>query len=319
MSKRVVRIQSFLAKIEATEGTDPTLAATNAIRLAGPMQITDGAEFMNLREDAISEGLGPLSPLVPAGKFVELVFGVHLRGYGSAYSASNLPEVDALLRACGLSQTVVTTGGSESVTYELRDTGQESCYCKFYLDGMLRAVAGCRGTVALEAPAGQPMTARFTLRGIYVAPSDTSLLAGTYQSTVPPNFAAASALAINGVTSLIGRRFTTELGNTIAARANANGTDGLAGFHITRRVPKATVQVEAPLAATFNPRALRAAGTAMVLDITVGATQYNRVKTKMDKFTITEVAGAETDGMLDDVITGVVSPEGTEDYAILYD
>lgn len=132
-------------------------------------------------------------------------------------------------------------------------------------------------------------------------------------------FAAASALSINGVTSLIGRRFTTELGNTIAARPNANATDGLAGFHITRRAPKATVQVEAPLVATFDPRALRAAATAMVLDTTVGATQYNRIKTHMDKFTITEVGHAETDGLLDDVITGVVSPEGTEDYAIIYD
>jgi hypothetical protein len=319
MSKRLERVQSLVAKIESSEGVDVSPGTGDAVRPAGSIGIQDGAEVANGRDDAISETIDRLGPLPLSAKWVELTIPVHLRGYGSAYSASNLPESDVLNRICGLSQTVVTTGGSESVTYELRSTGQESATLKWYADGMLHALLGCRGTVAFSAPAGDALMATYTVRGIYVLPTDTSLVAGTYDTTVPPLFKASSSLSFNGVTSLVVRNFEAALNGTIAPRLNANASDGLAGFHITQRDPTASFRCEAPLAATSDFRTLRDAATAVVLDVTVGATQYNRVKFHFDKFTPRTVERSYDQGFQLDTVGGRVSVEGTEDFALIFD
>lgn len=319
---RLVRVQSLLAKIETTEGSDISPATANAIRPAGPLALELGAEVQNLRSDTITEVLGKLGPLPPGAKWARLTIPVQVRGFGSAYSASNLPEVDVLLRICALSQTVVTTGGSESVTYELRTTGQESATIYFYEDGKLAKMLGCRGTLTVSAPAGQPLVFTFTVSGIYVARTDTSLVAGTYQSSTPALFRGASSLAYNSV-SLIGRSYSADLGNQVASRLNANATDALAGFHVTDRNPTASFVCEDPLVATADFEGDWVAATARVLDILVAppaSPQYNRCKIHHDKFTPSPAPTfGDDNGMRLATVNGIVSVEGTEDFAIIFD
>lgn len=322
MPGRLTRVESCLVKIETTEGVDSTPATGNAVRCAGPVGIEEGAEFQNPRDDTISETIDRLGPLAPAGKYVQLTIPVHLRGFGSAYSASNLPEVDALLRSCALSQTVVTTGGSESVTYDFRSTGQESCTIYLYHDGLLNKVLGCRGTVQFAGPAGQPLTATFTMRGLMQTVTDTGVVAGTYQATTPPLVRGASTLVYNAVATLVCRSLGLDLGGTVSPRGSVNATDALAGYHITSRKTMANFVCEGPLVGTADLRGDRDAATARVLDYTVApasSPQYNRIKVHMDKFTPTQVGVADQDEFEVNNVQGIVSIEGSEDCAIIFD
>lgn len=319
MSKRLIRVQSLLVKLESTEGTDSVPGTTNAIRPAGPLLLEIGAEVQNGREDVPTEVLGKLGPLPPGAKFARLSIPWQARGYGSAYSASNLPEADALFQIAALSQTVVTTGGSESVTYDLLTTGQKSASIYFYLDGKLHKILACRCDLGWSAAAGGPMVFTFSVSGIYVAATDTSLVAGTYQSTVPPLFRGTSSLAYNSV-AVISRSYSGQLGNQLVARPNANAADALAGFHVTDRNPEASFDCEDPLIATADFEADWVAATARVLDCQVGSTQYNRVKINLDKFTPTPAPSYRNDsGIMVVGVAGKISIEGTQDCEIKFD
>ena len=319
MSKRLIRVQSLLVKIESTEGTDSTPVGANAVRPAGPLTLELGQEVQNFRQDVITELLSKLGPLPPAAKFARLSIPWQVRGSGSAYSASNLPEVDPLFRACAMSQTVVTTGGSESVTYELKTSTQESTTIYLYIDGKLHKMLGCRGTWSASAEAGQPAVVTFVMTGIYVAVTDTSLVAGTYQSTIPPLFRGASSLVYNAVSSLIVRRYGVDIANTVAARLNANATDALAGYHVTDRNPEASFVLEDPLVATATIEADAVAATQRVLDMQVGSTQYNRLKVHLDTFTPNLPSFAQNNGFYEATVTGRIGNEGTEDLALVFD
>lgn len=321
MSKRLIRVQSLLVEIESTEGTDPTPATANAVRPAGPLTLELGAEVVNMRDDVITEVLSKLGPLPPAAKFARLTIPWHVRGFGSAYSASNLPEADALFRACAMSQTVVTTGGSESVTYELRSTGQESCAIYFYVDGKRHILLGCRGTWSANLEAGHPGVITFVVTGVYAnAASDQSLVAGTYQSTVPPLYRSSSVgLVYNSVSALIARRYGCDIGNTVTARLNANAADALAGFHVTDRNPEASFVVEDPLVATADFEGDWIAATQRVLDAQLGATQYNRCKFHHDRFTPNQPAYSQEAGLQLATVSGRIGNEGSEDVALVFD
>lgn len=320
MSKRLMRVQSLLAKVESTEGTDATPSGANAIRLAAPVSLEVGADAQNHREDAVTEALGHLGPIAPSAKTCAVTIRWRARGFGAAYSASNLPEADPLFQACALSQTVVTTGGSESVTYDVLSTGQKSCTIYIYEDGKLHKITAARGNMSVSAPAGQPAVFTFTMRGIYNAATDTSLVTGTYSgATAEPLFKGSSSLSYNSVTSLICRSYELDLGNSIAPRLSANATDGLAGFHVTNRASTARFVVEDPLVATTDFEADWAAATARALYVTVGSTQYNRVKVQCDKFTVTGPTYGEDNGIIVATVPGIVSVEGTKKVSVLFD
>lgn len=319
MSKRLMRVQGLWAKTEATEGTDPTPVATNAVRLAEPALLELGAEIENLQDDVVMEVLGKASPLSPAAKWAQLTVGWQIRGAGSAYSGSNLPEVDALLQACALSQTVVTTTTTESVTYELMTSSQKSATLYLMTDGKRSKMLGARGNLVIVKEAGQPGRINFTMRGIYDAVTDTAFATGTYGSTVPPLFKGASSLVYNAVSSLIARRFEARLGNVTTPRLNANAADALAGYHITDRTAEAEFTVEDPLVATAAFEADWAAGTSRVLDTQLGSTQYNRFKVHLDRFTPRPPSFLNDNGLVLTRVAGRVGIEGTEDFSLIFD
>ena len=63
-------------------------------------------------------GLLDALPGVPGELMARVSFDVRLRGKGAAYSASAKPEAGVLFRACGASETVDATPGTEKVTYK---------------------------------------------------------------------------------------------------------------------------------------------------------------------------------------------------------
>src|SRR5262245_31490976 len=118
-----INIATLLLKEETTFGTEATPSASTdgmLLAMAGntPNWMPDEVEFDgNLGDN--SAGLQGFEYAPPAGRTVSINAPMYFRGYGSAYSASNVPPngFHVGMKACGYGVTVVTTGGSESITY----------------------------------------------------------------------------------------------------------------------------------------------------------------------------------------------------------
>ena len=102
------RKRLILAKIEATYGTDPTPTGAEAI-LVRNLEITP-LEAETVSRELIRPYLGASDQLLAQTR-VGINFEVELAGSGTAGTA---PAYSALMKSCGLSETVVAT---TSVTY----------------------------------------------------------------------------------------------------------------------------------------------------------------------------------------------------------
>ena len=107
-------------------------------------------------------------------------FKTELQGAGVADTP---PAWGALMRACGLAQTITTTAGEKRVTYSPISTGFESLCIHFYRDGVRYNTRGVRGTVKLDLTAYQRPMAEWEFWGFDTAasevavPTDTSFAA----------------------------------------------------------------------------------------------------------------------------------------------
>jgi len=101
----------------------------------------------------------------------------------SVYGTDPTPAYGPLLKACGLSETVVS---ATSVTYEPVSTSFDSVTIYFNNSGVLHKATGCRGSFTLNAEVGAIPTIAFTFTGIYAAPTDVSISAPTYANQADP-------------------------------------------------------------------------------------------------------------------------------------
>ncbi len=278
-----IRVQGVLAKIEATYGVDPTpVPATDGVQVEGGYiwpDMTENYLQSNERNELAGGGMGRGLAGSTSGRWGQISFNKALKGAGSAYSASNKPEEDVLLRACGFDETVVTTTGSETVTYAPVSTGFESITIYGYTTGQLFKMLGCYGTVEITIQPGLIATARFTFSGMITAdPTDVALPSIDYPcvDVVPPACKAAG-LTLGSYDPDDFRSFVFNMQTLVEERPGGNASDGIAGFDINDWDAIFTTVIDKPALSSFNPWTYRQNRTAFAWDITVGATQYNKV------------------------------------------
>lgn len=221
ISRRVIT-----AKIEVTQGSDvaPTPAA-DAVKVENPaFSWVDPRMF----EPASVKPAFGAEQAIYGGALGQLTFDVLLKGSGTAGTA---PEVDALLRACGLA---VTNVPATSDTYAPVSTGQESVSIYYYDDGKLTKLLGAMGNVTFEMPAGNPVKASFTMTGHVVDPVDTALPTPTFNATVPPVYNNASFTTDSFAAKISALSF--DLGNEMAKPEDVSGTDGWGDMQIVDRI-----------------------------------------------------------------------------------
>lgn len=174
----LTRKRLILAKTETTYGTDPTpTGAANAI-LVRNLEITPlQAELVD--RQLVKPYFGGNAQLLAQTR-VEVTFEVELAGSGAAGTA---PAYGPVLKACGLSETIVAT---TSVTYAPVSSSFSSVTIYFHNDGIRHKVTGCRGTFELNGQVGQIPVISFTMTGIYNAPTDVSLPTPTYANQATP-------------------------------------------------------------------------------------------------------------------------------------
>ncbi len=321
------RVNAVLAKVETVSGTDatPTLSA-NALRTVGAVLLNFGYLAGNNRDDVVWGGLGAIERAAPTGRFGKFDVTLEVKGYGAAYSATNRPEGDAFLRASGMSATVVTTAGSESVTYTTLDTALETMTVYLYAGSKLFKLVGCTASPKLSAAANGRGLITFSVQGRLVSdPTDQSLGATTVNLTTPPVFAGAGAgLSIGSFTPassepLMLRQLDVDWGTVTTERSSAGASDGLVGWVITDRKIRWTETVEAVSLSTFDPYALSKtvlSGLPLVA-AAIGTVQYNRMKLFGGKWaleapTVQDASGLLTWQLQGNLVAGTESTSGRE-------
>jgi len=283
----------ILAKSESPYGTDPTpTAAANAILALNPeiKEIQEPIE-RNINISTLSN-----KPSLKGSQFAEVTFSVELKGSGTAGTA---PRLGALLQACSMEEISIS---STSVTYEPVSSGQNSVTLWIYIDGRLHKVNGARGSVKLNLTAGQLCMLEFNFSGKYTAPTNASIVSGTYD-TPNPQPCKSCAFTYDSKTTLIAKMIEIDLANTLARRNDLSAATGIAGYEITARKPVMTFDVEAQIQTSYTFRTDQLT-TQKAVSAVVGATAGNICTVTVPVFNITNIEYADEEGILLEKLTG---------------
>lgn len=302
-----MRSQVALA-IEGVEGTSETLAASDAV-LAENIKFEQDVKMTERKPAALS--LSPF-PAVPGSRTAKVTFDVMLHGSGTAGTA---PDFGVALQGCGLAETVVA---ATSVTYAPASAAIPSLTIGVYKDGKRFQAAGARGTVKLEAKAGEPAKLSFEFTGVSTTETDTALLTGVaYQTAAPPAFLGAS-LAL-GTYAAICESVGIDLANTIALRPDVNSAGGYASTLITARAPKLTLNPEAVLCAAKDWYSAWVAGTQMAFTAVIGGAAGNKCTVSAPKAQIATRKMEEREGVVvDSLELGLFRDTGDDELELAF-
>jgi len=305
------RKRLILAKTETTYGTDPTpTGATNAI-LVRNLEITP-LQADTVTRDLIRPYLGNSDQLLAQTR-VEVTFEVELAGSGAAGTA---PAYGAVLKACGLSETVVAT---TSVTYAPVSASFSSVTLYFHNDGIRHKVTGCRGTFELSAEVGQIPVISFTLTGIYNAPTDESLPTPTYANQAAPLIFKNGNTSNFSIFSYSGclQSLSFQIANEVVYRELVGCTKESL---IVNRAPAGDVVIEAPSIATKDFFAIATGSSTGSISFQHGATAGNIVTFTTAQADIANPSYSDQDGiqMLNLPYVAVPTSAGNDELSLVY-
>ena len=263
----LTRNRLLLAKSESSYGTTPSPApaGTDAVLVSGlevePLRL-------ELKDRELVQGHLGNSAQVVGQSSVGVSFSVELAGSGTAGTA---PRWGPLMKACGFSETVVT---STSVTYAPISSSFSSVALDFRNDGMKHLILGVRGSVAIEMGAGDLPKLNFTFVGIYGAPTATSNPTATFTNQAAP--VAVNADNTTGVSvhsySACMNAFSLDLANDVIFRQLAGCSKQVM---ITDRKPSGSITLELPALGTKDFYSIAAAQTAGSISFQHGQTAGN--------------------------------------------
>ena len=304
------RKRLILAKAEATYGTDSTPAGSDAV-LVRNLDITP-VQADVVSRDLVRPFMGNSDQLL-ANTRVECTFEVELAGSGTAGTA---PRFGALLKACGLSETVVA---STSVTYAPVSSSFSSVTIYYNVDGVLHKVTGARGNVEMTCQIAQIPVLKFTMTGIYNSPTDTAQPSVTYTNQATPlifkngNTSAFQFFSYSGAFSQV----SLNLANSIVYRELVGGTKEAV---FTDRKPSGTVMLEAPTIAAKDFFSLAAGTSTGNLTFLHGTTAGNRVTFTASQVDIAQPAYADDNGvqMLSVPYVALPTTAGNDELALAF-
>ena len=288
---QLTRKSWLIAKIESSEGTDPTpVGGSNAV-LTTNVEVTP-IEADNVQSPTLLGFLGNSTRgTVLANKRVSISFDVELSGSGAAGTA---PAYGPLLKSCGLSETV---SSSTSVTYAPVSASFSSCTIYCFYDLVRHKITGARGTVTFNLVAGQIATASFQFVGLYNAPDSTDM-SGTFTvanqaAGLEVNDTNVTTATVHGQTSQRIESFDLALNNELFYKETASSKNSL----IVNRAPGGTVVLEAPDTTSVDWFAKALATATGATDIILGGTGGNIVRIKADQTDIAGVTYGDTGGV----------------------
>ena len=307
----LTRKRLILAKTESTYGTDPTpTGAANAI-LVRNLEITP-LQADTVTRDLIRPYLGNSDQLLAQTR-VEVTFEVELAGSGTAGTA---PAYGPVLKACGLSETVVAT---TSVTYAPVSASFSSVTLYFFNDGIRHKVTGCRGTFELNAEVGQIPVISFTMTGIYNAPTDEALPSPTYANQSAPLIFKNGNTSNFSIFSYSGclQSLSFQIANEVVYRELVGCTKESL---IVNRAPAGDVVIEAPTITAKDFFAIATGSSTGSITFQHGSTAGNIVTFATAQSDIGQPSYSDQDGiqMLNLPYVAVPTSAGNDELSLAY-
>jgi hypothetical protein len=304
------RKRLILAKSESSYGTDITPAGSDAVLVRNLDIVPMQADVVS--RDLVRPYMGNSDQLI-ANTRVECTFEVELAGSGTAGTA---PRYGALLKACGMSETVVAV---TSVTYAPVSSSFSSASIYYNVDGVLHKITGARGTVDMSCALGQIPVLKFTMTGIYNAPTDTAAPSVTYTNQATPlifkngNTTSFQFFSYSGALASV----DFNIANSIVYRELVGGTKEAV---LTGRAPAGSVMIEAVPIATKDFFAAAAATATGNLTFLHGTTAGNRVTFTASQVDIAQPSYADQDGiqMLNLPYVALPTTAGNDEFSLAY-
>ena len=291
---------TILVKNEVTPGVDPTpTPGANAV-LVKDLQIKPMSDLLirNMNNPSFSQ-----FPHVVGGKWYEASFKTELKGSGTAQAggASDVPEIDPLLRALGFAVTLTaeTIGGAGDgmIEYDPASTGLESATLYAYEDGLLKKLHYCRvNSFRLNAEAGKFGEIEVSMIGLYTTPTDAAIPGGmAFNATKPAPFINAQ-LAIDGYNPVF-NKLSVDMGVVVAKRLDANSAQSIKGFEITGRTVTGSVDPEQVTEATHPFYGNWETGNEMAFTGQFGSVAGNIVVVTAPKCQYREITPGDREGI----------------------
>ncbi|KEQ19170.1 phage tail tube protein [Endozoicomonas numazuensis] len=272
---------------ESTYGTDAIDGGSPSYVLGREVSITPMAgESTALDYD---DGKLGNSPELPTEIYVTLEFGCDFSGSGTA----NQPAPWAgLAEACLRTATVGSS--PEQVSYALDDNSTASNTFYFYMDGVLHALVGARGSMSLSLVAKQFPQMRYTFTGLFVKPKAGANPAASFSDWQTPLKVGAeytsASLAGNSV-KLISLEYD---------QANQVSYEEYIGHEevmISDYQPSGTLVLEAGSLGSFDPFAKAETGETVAFSLTHGIAG-NQVQWSTDKLQLGRPTYGDQNGTL---------------------
>ncbi len=237
------RKRSILAKAESSYSSDPTPTGS-----ANYVQVIDlniePVVSDEVSRDLIRPYMGNYEVLL-ANTRVNVTFDVEMAGSGSAGTA---PKYGAILKACGLSETI---SGGNTVTYAPVATPSDSVTLYVNYDGVRHKITGARGTFSINCEVNNIPRISFSLTGIFNAPTDQALPSVTVSNQASPLIfknGSTSAFQIFGFAAAL-QSWNLDFNNEVIYRELVGGTKEVL---ITDRRPSGTAVIESVALSSHN-------------------------------------------------------------------
>ena len=305
---KLITTFGVLAKYESTYNAGGTAAAAaDGIQVCANPIVAVNYAHDGKRPHPPGTSSAGLTRVAPSGRYASGQFKIQSKGAGAPYSSSVVPrDVDVLLRACGFGRTIVTTGGSESVTYAPVSGAQtgnafQSAFLNVYGKAELYVINGLYADLTIDLLGPQPVEFTFDWDGTMTTDvADATLPAITYAPTLLPPKSTNVAFTLGAFTSGLIRKAQLKLNRKRTPRVNINAS-GHAGWSLGDRDPMLTVTVESmalpstPYNAStaIDPYKLRDLATSLALSMTIGSVQYNRFTISSGNAQIVDVKEVE--------------------------
>lgn len=306
------KAQLVLAKLEVTEGTDPTpTKAANAILCDNvdpgyaPEQIARRIVNADISDPKILFGT----------EFISFSILAELKGSGTAGTA---PEIGPLLQACGLTETV-DAGVSVAYAPTASSGTFKSVTIYLYKGGILWKAVGCRGNFSIVYPAGQYPQITFNVQGKVTGILDTACPTdATYNATLPVQVESA-AFSFGSFNDAVIRQFSIESGNPLTPRKDINSAQGVKGYAVMKRNPRYAITAEAELEATHTFWGDLQARTEEAFDLVVGTTAGNIVTLAVPKACPDQIRVSDEEGMMMYEISGqALKNSGNDNFTLTF-
>lgn len=248
MSVNRTMITKLYAKVEATSGTEETIAGADLCKIYG-----DGAGIWQLDQEQVQIDpiVGTMTgvPLTPGISRVTSSFDFLLQGTG-APAAEPYWARFFKAAACSVTSAVVSTNTEYTIKPSDALSDQKSLTLHGYHESNKHIGIGMMGSVGLVCEAGRLMRCTSNLSGISAATpvvGGASPPSGTLQTNRSPKFEGVQ-LSIDGYTGGTLRRFEFNTGTNAVDDLDASATTslrGLKGRVITSRAPTITMVLRA--------------------------------------------------------------------------